>query len=70
MTRHWQKFFRLERSTETPKVSELFGIFINDLEKMGGNLVNVEDTKLCKLFKNQKPREKLSKILLNYRTGL
>lgn len=50
-------------------MSELFGILTNELEKMGGNLVNVEDTKLCKLCKNQKPREKLSNILLNYRTG-
>lgn len=32
-------------------MSELFGIFINDLGKMGGSLASVEDTKLCKLFK-------------------
>lgn len=50
-------------------MSELFGIFINELGEMGGNLISVEDTKLCKQFEKQRPYEKLPKILINYGTG-
>lgn len=42
------KVFKLVGSpTEISEVLEMFGIFKNYLSKIGGNLVSVEDIKLC-----------------------